>query len=255
MSIIDVKENIEAYQARLSDASAAEVISWALQTFGDGLTFASSFGAEDQVVLDLLLKAGPDASVFLLDTGRLHQETYDVIKRTRDRYGRSFTVYIPQTDGLEQLLNSAGPNSFYSSIEARKTCCRIRKVEPLARALAGKSAWITGLRRSQSLTRSEMNAVELDEAHGGIAKINPLLAWSEEQVWAYIHEHQLPYNALHDHGYPSIGCAPCTRAVQPGDNLRAGRWWWEQPEQKECGLHFINGRVERAVKDLHNGTS
>lgn len=228
----------ETYNQRLATATAEEIIAWAVQEFGDGLTFASSFGAEDQVVLDLLLSVNQTASVFLLDTGRLHQETYDVIDRTREYYGRVFTVYVPQMDALQQLTEAEGPNSFYRSREARKACCQVRKVEPLARALAGKDAWLTGLRRTQSVTRTDLQLVEVDDAHHGIAKINPLANWSEEQVWAYIREHDLPFNALHDRGFPSIGCAPCTRAIQPGEDLRAGRWWWEEPEHKECGLHL-----------------
>jgi phosphoadenosine phosphosulfate reductase len=224
--------------AQLTSRSAEEIIAWAVAEFGAGLTFASSFGAEDMVVLDLLLRADPGASVFLLDTGRLHQETYDLIEATRRYYGRVFTVYVPRTEALQDLLTTEGPNSFYRSVEDRKACCRARKVEPLARALAGKAAWLTGLRRGQAVTRTDLPVVETDSAHGGMLKINPLAAWTEEQVWAYIREQGLPYNALHDRGFPSIGCASCTRTVAPGEDLRAGRWWWETPEHKECGLHW-----------------
>ena len=228
---------IAQVNTELAPRRAEEIIAWAVRQYGDGLTFACSFGAEDMVVLDLLLQADADAAVFLLDTGRLHQETYEVIEQTRRFYARAFTVYVPQTEALQGLLAAEGPNNFYRSIEARKACCGVRKVEPLARALAGKAAWLTGLRRAQAVTRVDLPVVEIDEAHGGIAKINPLVNWSEEAVWAYIRERNLPYNALHDRGFPSIGCAPCTRAVAPGDDLRAGRWWWEAPEHKECGLH------------------
>lgn len=217
--------------------NASDLLAWAVERFGDKLTFASSFGAEDMVVLDLLLTIDPKARVFLLDTGRLHQETYDLIDKARYRYGRGFEAYAPRAEALEKLLSEKGPNAFYDSIENRKACCFIRKVEPLGRALAGVEAWITGQRRGQSLTRSELAMVEIDEAHGGIHKLNPLADWSEEQVWTYIREHRLPYSKLHDQGFPSIGCAPCTRAVKPGEDLRAGRWWWENPEHKECGLH------------------
>lgn len=217
--------------------TAESLLSWAVGHFGQKLTFASSFGAEDMVLLDLLLAADPKARVFILDTGRLHQETYDLIERARLRYGRTFEVYAPQAGPLERLLTESGPNSFYESVEARKACCYVRKVEPLGRALEGVEAWITGQRRAQSQTRTELALVERDEAHGGILKLNPLADWSEEQVWEYIREHKLPYNRLHDQGFPSIGCAPCTRAVQPGEDLRSGRWWWENPAHKECGLH------------------
>lgn len=216
---------------------AEDVIAWAVRAFGAGLTFASSFGAEDMVVLDMLLAVDRKASVFVLDTGRLHQKTYDVIEQTRAHYGRGFEFFAPKAEALEALLAGAGPNGFYLSKEARKACCQVRKLEPLGRALAGRRAWLTGLRRSQSMTRSELAVVETDGAHGDIAKINPLAGWSDEQVWAYIRSRSLPYNALHDRGFPSIGCAPCTRAVRPGEDVRSGRWWWEEPEHRECGLH------------------
>jgi len=216
---------------------APSLLAWAAEHFGQKLTFADSFGAEDVVLLDLLLAADPQARVFILDTGRLHQETYELIDKARYRYGRGFEVYTPQAPALEKLLTESGPNSFYDSVDARKACCFIRKVEPLGRALAGVEAWITGQRRAQSQTRTELAMIEQDEAHGGILKLNPLADWTEEQVWDYIQAHKLPYNRLHDQGFPSIGCAPCTRAVKPGEDLRAGRWWWENPEHKECGLH------------------
>ncbi|MEI6518480.1 MAG: phosphoadenylyl-sulfate reductase [bacterium] len=246
--IIYKSELVSHYQQQLTTAGADEIISWAVQKFNDKLTFASSFSAEDQVVLDLLLLAKPNANVFLLDTGRLHQETYDVIACTREHYKRAFTVYVPQTEALQNLLDNEGPNSFYRSREARKACCNVRKVEPLSRALAEKDAWLTGLRQSQSVTRTTLQVVEIDEAHGGIYKINPLANWSEKQVWDYIREHNLPYNELHDKGFPSIGCAPCTRPIQPSEDLRAGRWWWEEPDHKECGLHFKDGRIKRQIK-------
>ncbi len=232
------QEGIAQIEERLAAMDAGERTAWAAREYGAGLTFACSFGAEDMVVLDLLLRVRPDASVFMLDTGRLNQETYDLVEQARRRYGRGFEVYVPQAEALEHLLREYGPNSFYESVAWRKECCRVRKVEPLARALAGRKAWLTGLRRAQAVTRALLPFVEEDKAHGGILKINPLADWSEEQVWTYIREHYLPYNALHDRGFPSIGCAPCTRAVAPGEDLRAGRWWWEEPEHKECGLHL-----------------
>lgn len=224
-------------EERLAVLSAADRIAWAVQEYGDTLTFACSFGAEDMVVLDLLQHLKPNAPVFLLDTGRLHQETYDLIERAREHYGREFEVYAPQTEALQELLRAHGPNSFYQSVEARRQCCRVRKVEPLRRALTGKRAWLTGLRREQSVTRTGLPLLEVDVANGGILKINPLADWSEAQVWAYIKENRVPVNALHRKGFPSIGCAPCTRAIAPGEDIRAGRWWWEDPAHKECGLH------------------
>lgn len=237
MTSSSLGRDIVALNAELAAMSTEAMVAWAAKEFGASLTFACSFGAEDMVLLDLLLKAQPKASVFVLDTGRLHQETYDLIEKARERYSRSFDVYAPDTRALEALLSEFGPNSFYSSVDARKACCHIRKVEPLSRALAGRRAWLTGLRREQSITRAELSLAEIDEAHGGILKLNPLVDWSESRVWDYIRSHNLPYNALHDRGYPSIGCVPCTRAIRRIEDLRAGRWWWESPEHRECGLH------------------
>ena len=229
--------SLDAVVPRLVDASAEEVVRWALETFGRDVTFACSFGAEDVVLVDLIARLDPGARMFVLDTGRLNQETYDTMDRCRQRYGVEFETMHPQTEAVQRLLSTKGPNSFYDSIESRKECCGIRKVEPLRRALAGTRAWITGLRRAQSVTRTDLPKVELDETHDGIFKINPLAEWSVEDVWAHIKANGVPYNPLHDRGFPSIGCAPCTRAIAPGEDLRAGRWWWENPDQKECGLH------------------
>lgn len=223
-------------------ASPVEVIAWALEEFGDKVFLASSFGVEDVALVDLLCKATSSPKVFFLDTGRLHQETYDVVDQIRTRYNLSVDVYFPQMKALENLVREKGTNSFYNSVEERKECCYVRKVEPLSRALADADAWITGVRRTQSMTRHAVAKVESDEAHGGILKINPLADWSEEQVWDYVKTNGVPYNKLHDEGFPSIGCQPCTRAVDPGEDLRAGRWWWESPEHKECGLHVKNGK-------------
>jgi len=229
--------SVSALNERLSNASPQETVQWAIREFGTRVSLASSFGAEDVVLTDMLCKVTACPRVFLLDTGRLHQETYDVVDRIRVRYGIRIEIYFPQTEAVQELVQSKGPNSFYRSVEDRKECCRVRKVEPLARALSGVDAWITGLRRSQAVTRGQLPKVEIDEGHGGILKVNPLADWSEEQVWEYIRANDVPYNKLHDQGFPSIGCAPCTRPIQPGEDIRAGRWWWESPEHKECGLH------------------
>lgn len=231
---------MEELGSRLDGAPAEQVVAWAVEQFGRRVALACSFGAEDMVLVDMLAGCGGHSRVFLLDTGRLHQETYDLLDRARERYELSFEVYFPKTDNLERLLTDKGPNSFYLSVDERQECCRVRKVEPLARALSTVDAWITGLRRSQSVTRGEIRLIEPDRAHGGILKLNPLAGWSEEDVWSYIRSRNVPYNRLHDRGFPSIGCVPCTRAVQPGEDLRAGRWWWEDPEHKECGLHLSN---------------
>ncbi len=199
--------------------------------------FANSLGAEDMVLTDLIARHQLDISIFSLDTGRLPAETYELMQHTAEAYPDTrVLVYFPRAESVEQYVNEQGINAFYQSIEARKACCRIRKLEPLARALAGKQAWVTGLRREQSTTRIDMAEQEWDEANG-LTKFNPLLEWTEKEVWAYIKAYQVPYNALHDRHYPSIGCAPCTRAIAAGEDVRAGRWWWENPENKECGLH------------------
>jgi phosphoadenosine phosphosulfate reductase len=197
---------------------------------------ASSFGAEDMVLTDLIARHALPIRVFTLDTGRLPEETHALIERTRERYGLAVDVYAPDTRELQQFVRAEGANAFYRGIELRQRCCAIRKSGPLARALVAKGAWITGLRRAQSVTRTDLAAEEFDARHG-LPKFNPLADWSEAEVWAYLRTHGVPYNALHDRGYPSIGCAPCTRAIEPGEDLRAGRWWWERPEAKECGLH------------------
>jgi len=206
--------------------------------------FASSLAAEDMVLLDLILKAELPIGIFSLETGRLHAETLDMLDRVRATYGIDIALFKPQPEAVQAYVAKNGLNAFYDSVEMRKECCRIRKVEPLGRALAGKRAWITGQRRAQSTTRAELAVQEMDAAHG-MQKFNPLADWSEQDVWEYLRTQHVPYNALHERGYPSIGCEPCTRAVQPGEDVRAGRWWWENPESKECGLHVVDGKLVR----------
>jgi len=203
--------------------------------FGN-VAFASSLGAEDMVVTDAILTGGLPISIFTLNTGRLPRETLDLLERMRARYSRDIDVYRPDANEVAGYVSAHGVNAFYESVELRKSCCHIRKVKPLARALAGRDAWVTGLRRTQSVTRTELALREFDAAHG-LVKFNPLADWSEEEVWAYIRDRGVPYNALHDRGYPSIGCDPCTRAIRPGEDVRAGRWWWESRDNKECGIH------------------
>jgi len=217
--------------------TAQEILEWALDRFHPRIAFASSFGVEDVAVLHMLSRLDKDARVFTLDTGRLPAETYDVMERIREAYGTRIEVYVPQRQAIEALQNERGFFSFRKSVEERKLCCGIRKVEPLNRALSTLDAWSTGLRREQAVTRTVLPAVEIDHVHGGIVKVNPLVKWTEAQTWAYVRAHNVPYNALHDQGYPSLGCAPCTRAIKPGEDVRAGRWWWENPDTKECGLH------------------
>lgn len=215
-----------------------QILEWALERYHPKIALASSFGAEDVVVTDMLVKIRKDVKIFTLDTGRLPQATYDVMQALMDKYGIKFEVYHPKADAVEEMVSKHGPNLFYESIENRKMCCGVRKLEPLSRALKGLDAWITGLRREQAVTRKETPLVEIDESQGGIVKVNPLIEWTHNQVWDYIKRNKVPYNRLHDQNYPSIGCEPCTRAVKPGEDLRAGRWWWERPEQRECGLHL-----------------
>ena len=198
--------------------------------------FSSSLGAEDMVLTDLIFTNGLAIDVFTLDTGRLPAETYALIDTIAVRYGTRLRVLFPRAEAVESYVNDHGINGFYGSVDLRKACCHMRKVEPLRRGLAGKLAWITGLRREQSVTRSDL-AVESFDVDYGLTKFNPLADWRHEEVWAYIRARQVPYHALHDRGYPSIGCAPCTRAIAAGEDIRAGRWWWENPESKECGLH------------------
>jgi phosphoadenosine phosphosulfate reductase len=198
-------------------------------------TFACSFGAEDMVLLDVIANHARKIQIFTLDTGRLPEETQALLETVRDKYPVAIRTYFPDAAAIEAWVEQNGPNAFYKSIAQRQQCCHIRKVEPLRRALAGNKSWITGLRREQSAARQDLEREAWDDANG-LIKINPLLDWTIDDVWAYIRSHGVPYNALHDRGYPSIGCAPCTRAIKPGEDIRAGRWWWEETS-KECGLH------------------
>jgi phosphoadenosine phosphosulfate reductase len=199
--------------------------------------FANSLGAEDMVLTDLIATLNLPITIFSLDTGRLPAETYTLMQESAERYpSHPIKVYFPDAAAVEAYVGQNGINGFYQSIEQRKACCHIRKIEPLKRALTGQKAWITGIRRQQSLTRQDLADREFDQDNG-LMKFNPLIEWTEKEVWDYIRERKVPYNALHDRHYPSIGCAPCTRAIAMGEDVRAGRWWWENPETKECGLH------------------
>lgn len=241
-------ESVAKLNERFRTAKPEAVLQWAIETFAPKLAFASSFGAEDMVLIDMLSKLDPPTTIFTLDTGRLPEETYDVMERTRERYNVAIESYFPEQEAVEKLEQERGFYSFRRSVEERKFCCHVRKVEPLGRALKSVDAWITGLRREQALTRTGIDVVEIDASHGSIVKINPLADWTEQEVWAYIREHHVPYNALHDRNYPSIGCAPCTRAIKPGEDVRAGRWWWESPATKECGLHLESGHGDHGTR-------
>ena len=230
------KELIKSLNDKLSGKSAKEVIEFCLDDFNGKIAFASSMGVEDQVITHYIAELKKEVKIFTLDTGRLFPETFDLIDKTQKRYKLELEVYFPKHDAVQEMVNSKGINLFYNSIEGRKLCCNIRKIEPLQRALKDVDVWICGLRREQSPTRSDMQVVEWD-SFNGLIKINPLIEWSESETWDFVKENKVPYNSLHDQNFNSIGCQPCTRAIMEGEDSRAGRWWWENPDTKECGLH------------------
>lgn len=237
-----MKELIPKLKEWFDSCTLEELLKYFLDEYGDKIALASSLGAEDQVLTDIILKIKPDARIFILDTGRLPQETYATLTANRRYFGRGFEVYFPDTAAVEAMESEHGPDLFYESIANRHRCCEIRKVKPLQRVLGTLDVWITGLRREQAVTRTDLRRIEWDESNG-LIKLNPLADWNTEQVWSYIRSRQIPVNPLHESNYPSIGCAPCTRAINPGEDLRAGRWWWEEPEHKECGLHIRDGKL------------
>jgi len=231
-------ENLRAQLAeQTKGCSAQELLKLVVEQFGDRVALATSFGAEDQVLTDMLCRIRSKPPVFTLDTGRLPEQTYEVMQATQEKYGIQIDILFPDYKKVEEMVNRFGPNLFYTSTEARKLCCKVRKIEPLKRKLSGLQAWICGLRAEQSVTRTDLQRIEFDE-NFGLIKVSPLMDWTTEQVWSYIRQNKVPYNKLHDKGYSSIGCAPCTRALREGEDIRAGRWWWEKPEHKECGLHL-----------------
>jgi phosphoadenosine phosphosulfate reductase len=230
------KELVDDMLSELKGKTIVEKLNFLTDNYPGKVIFTTSFGYEDQVITDIIFKNDIPVKVVTLDTGRLFEETYKVYRSTLERYGKSITAYFPPAKEVEKMLTEKGPFSFYESVENRKECCYIRKVIPLKRALEGMSVWITGLRSSQSENRSNLSEVEWDEGNK-IVKFNPLLDWSPDQVKEYVKEHNVPYNVLHDRGFVSIGCEPCTRAIREGEDFRAGRWWWEHNTGKECGLH------------------
>ena len=225
--------------------SPEEILTWAIKNYHPRLALSASFGApEGMVLLDMMHRLEPTSRVYVLDTGRLHEATHDLIDRVRDRYGKAVEVVFPDAGDVEAMVRDHGMNLFYESIENRKLCCRIRKVEPMRRYLADIDAYVTGLRRDQNLNRRDTPKVELDVGNGGIVKINPIADWTREQVMEYVGEHRVPINRLHNEGFPSVGCGPCTRAVRAGEDSRAGRWWWENDDTKECGLHVAGEQAD-----------
>ena len=231
-----LEAQIAQWNEELKDKNPVGVIGFFLKHFGDRIVLSTSLGLEDQVLTEMVLRQNRNTEVFTLDTGRLFPETYDLIARTNKFFGIRMHTYFPDADKVEEMVASHGINLFYDSVEKRKLCCGIRKVAQLPRAFKDKQAWICGLRKDQSVSRFFNKLVEWD-ANNGLVKINPLINWTEKQVWDYIKKHNIPYNLLHDRGFPSIGCEPCTRAIEPGEDIRAGRWWWENELHKECGLH------------------
>ena len=231
-----IKERANELNRQFENASPEELLRWFIREYKESIALSSSLSIEDQVLTHIVCSIEKGTKIFTLDTGRLFAETYDLIHRTNQRYAIKMQVFFPDHQKIEAMVNSKGINLFYESVENRKLCCNLRKIEPLKRAFDGLKVWICGLRREQSVTRNTMQKVEWDEANG-LIKLNPLIDWSETDVWNFIQSNKIPYNPLHDKGFPSIGCLPCTRAIIPGEDIRAGRWWLENPETKECGLH------------------
>ena len=229
---LEIIKNIEE---KILSLNTIDLIKYILENHKN-IAFSTSLGAEDQVLTDMIFKVNKNSRVFTLDTGRLHSQTYKVMDETNLKYGVKIEIFFPKYEDVQNLYKSQGVNGHFESIENRKNCCNIRKIEPLKRALKDVNIWITGLRATQSVTRESMPLIEWDD-NFKVVKINPLINWSEEEVWDYIKENRVPYNKLHDMGFPSIGCEPCTRAIKDGEDIRAGRWWWEDPAHKECGLH------------------
>lgn len=236
MTLNNPLQFISELNEKLKDQPADEVLRYFIREFKGKLGFSTSLGIEDQVITHMIAGIDPGIYIFTLDTGRMFPETYDLLELTKQRYNIQIKVFFPERKAVEEMVNRKGINLFYESIENRKLCCHIRKIEPMSRALKDVDVWINGLRREQSVTREDLALVEWDNTLQKI-KLNPLIDWKSENLWEYVRQNNIPYNPLHDKGFPSIGCQPCTRAIEPGEDIRAGRWWWENPEMKECGLH------------------
>jgi len=232
----EIRQQITEFNVRFSDAKPEEILSYFSDKYSKKLAFGTSLGAEDQVLTYFLSRINSKAKIFTLDTGRLFPETLDLIDKTNNRYKVKIEVFFPEAAQVEEMVNNKGINLFYESVENRKECCHIRKIVPMKRALEGIDAWVTGLRAEQSITRQDIDIVSWDN-NFNLIKVNPLINWTEQQLWDFIRNNDIPFNPLHDKGFPSIGCQPCTRAVEDSGDIRSGRWWWEMPENKECGLH------------------
>jgi phosphoadenosine phosphosulfate reductase len=232
----NMKDKIPGLNKKFIGAAPQDVLSWFAEHFTGKIVFSTSLGAEDQVLVHMISGIKPAIGLFTLDTGRLFQETYELLDITQKKYAVNIDIYFPDTQKVEEMVRAKGINLFYESMQNRQLCCHVRKIEPLTRALNGTEVWITGMRKDQSVTRAQSSMIEWDPVYK-LIKINPLIHWTDEMVWKYISDWNIPVNELHSKGYPSIGCLPCTRAVNPGEDIRSGRWWWELPENKECGLH------------------
>ena len=232
------EEDVKSLNREFEQSSPEDILAWASQNLGSSVALATSFQVQGMVLVDMFAKTDPEARIFTLDTGRLHSHTYDAMEKTREKYGINIEVLFPNRDEVEEMVTSRGVNLFYKSVENRRLCCQVRKTNPLNGFLKTLDGWITSIRADQTVQRADSSKFEIDYLHGRMLKINPILDWTTDQVWDYVRKNDVPYNKLHDMGYPSIGCAPCTRAVEEGEDPRAGRWWWEQGSDKECGIHF-----------------
>lgn len=232
------EEDVKNLNREFEQSSPEDILAWASKDLGRSVALATSFQVQGMVLVDMFAKTDPGVRIFTLDTGRLHSHTYDVMDRTREKYNINIEVLFPDTAEVEEMVTSRGVNLFYKSVENRRLCCQVRKTNPLNGYLKTLDAWITSIRADQTEQRAESSKFEIDYLHGKMLKINPILDWTTDQVWDYVRKNDVPYNKLHDMGYPSIGCAPCTRAIEEGEDPRAGRWWWEQGSDKECGIHF-----------------
>ena len=232
------EEDIKSLNREFETSPPQDILAWASQNLGSSVALATSFQVQGMVLVDMFAKIDPEARIFTLDTGRLHSHTYDAMEKTREKYNINIEVLFPDRTEVEEMVTSHGVNLFYKSVQNRRLCCQIRKTNPLNGFLKTLDAWITSIRADQTEQRADSTKFEIDYLHGKMLKINPILDWTTDQVWDYIRKNDVPYNKLHDMGYPSIGCAPCTRAIEKGEDPRAGRWWWEQGSDKECGIHF-----------------
>ena len=232
------EEDIKSLNREFEASSPQDILAWASQNLGSSVALATSFQVQGMVLVDMFAKTDPEARIFTLDTGRLHSHTYDAMEKTREKYNINIEVLFPDRTEVEEMVTSHGVNLFYKSVENRRLCCQVRKTNPLNGYLKTLDGWITSIRADQTEQRADSSKFEIDYLHGRMLKINPILDWTTDQVWDYVRKNDVPYNKLHDMGYPSIGCAPCTRAIEEGEDPRAGRWWWEQGSDKECGIHF-----------------